>query len=54
MTQSVLAIDATTMKRQRKIMKRTQQIVTLIISGMACATLQADTLELADGTLIEG
>ena len=35
-------------------MKRTQQIVMLIISGMACATLQADTLELADGTLIEG
>jgi hypothetical protein len=54
MTQSILAIDATTMKNSRKVMKRTQQIVTLIISGMACATLQADTLELADGTLIEG
>jgi len=34
-------------------MKKLQQIV-LITCGMACASLQADTLELADGTLLEG
>ena len=35
-------------------MKRIQQIATFIIGGVACATLQADTLELADGSLLEG